>query len=180
MYPALFLLRLQMLISYTLPNPNGFSESNFLATVFHFSVDFLCLTHIRASGAFATFWPQPIQGSSSSVWVPGGRAGSLDCGCSPLSSSGCVGLLQTRICALEAEPDSWGGGRLRGFSFPRKMVVVGLTSVKWVCLFFKTEWGEHPNESLLGIFLVVSLSWVACYNHLQRWPGAFFFFFVRH
>lgn len=45
MYPALFLLPVQMLKCYTLPNPNGFSKSNFLATVFHFSVDFMLDSH---------------------------------------------------------------------------------------------------------------------------------------
>lgn len=41
MYPALCLIPLQMLIlGHILPNPNGFSKSNFLATIFQFSVDF--------------------------------------------------------------------------------------------------------------------------------------------
>lgn len=92
MYPALFLLPLQLLICYTLPNPNGFSKSNFLATVFHFSVDFLCLTHIRASGAFATCWPQPVQGNSSSIQVQGGSDGSSPVAVLPcLPQDGCSG-----------------------------------------------------------------------------------------
>lgn len=139
MYPALFLLPLQMLIRYTLPNPNGFSKSNFLATIFHFSVDFLCLTHIRASGAFGTFRLQPVQGKSSSVWVRGGSAGSLACGCPALSSLSYVGLPQTRTCALEAVPNSWGGSRVRRVSIAPKMIIMELTAVKWGCLLFKTE-----------------------------------------
>lgn len=139
MYPALFLLLLQMLICYTLPNPNGFSKSNFLATVFHFSVDFLCLTHIRASGAFGTFRLQPVQGNSSSVWVRGGSAGSLACGCTALSSLSFVDLPQTRTCALETVPNSWDGSRVSRVSIAPKMVMMGLIAVKRGCLLFKTK-----------------------------------------
>lgn len=34
-----------------------------------------------------------------------------------------------------------------GFLFSPIMIVVGLTWVKWVCLFFKTEWGVLTDES---------------------------------
>lgn len=48
-----------------------------LLQFFHFSVDFLCLIRITASGAFGTFWLQPVQGNSSSVRMQGGSAVSL-------------------------------------------------------------------------------------------------------
>lgn len=53
------------------------------------------------------------------------------CGCTALSSLNYWGLLQTRTCALEAEPNSGGGGRFRRFLFSSKMIVMELVSVEW-------------------------------------------------
>lgn len=41
--------------------------------------------------------------------------GPLPAAALPHPSTRDVGLLQTRLCALEAEPDSWSGSRLGGF-----------------------------------------------------------------
>lgn len=169
MYPALFLLPLQMLICYTLPNPNGFSKSNFLATVFHFSFDFLCSTHIRASGAFTTFWPQPVQGNSSSVQAQGNNAGSLACGCIAQSSHNDVGLPQGRVCArrLSLTPEVCRG--LWSFCFLPKWLWCSWHQSDGAA--YSLIWNE-VNECLLGISLIISLLHVACHKPLLRWLGA--------
>ena len=60
------------------------------------------------------------------------------------------------------------GVGLGDFLFSSKLMVMELTSVECGC--FKTEWGEHPDDCLLGISPVVSLPQVACHRHL--WSGA--------
>lgn len=171
MYPALFLLPLQMLIRYTLPNPNGFSKSNFLATIFHFSVDFLCLTHIRASGAFGTFRLQPVQGKSSSVWVRGGSAGSLACGCLPCPLSVMwvsprPGLVPWRLCPILGV-----GVGLGGFRLPQKWLSWSWQQLNGAAYSLKLN--EVSNQTSVSGDLSHHKSSVSRHAHLQRWPGAF-------
>lgn len=136
-----------MLICYTLPNPNGFSKSNFLAPVFRFSVDFLCLTCIRASGAFATFWPRPVQWNSSSAQEESPRVVAV-LPCPPVTLwvsfwlDGGFWRQPELVLGVEVETK---------VLFPPQMIVLRLASVTWHCILLVSEWGQCPNEFSLGI-----------------------------
>lgn len=165
MYPALFLLPLQMLICYTLPNPNGFSKSNFPCYRF----PFLCwlfmldsrqsiwgpLLHfdLNLSKEIASLSrcreillsPQ-LMVMSTVIWV----FSQLGHGLWRLSPVLGVSVGLGDFCFL---PNWWWWGwhQLSG------------AALKWSEL-------EHPDGCLLGISPVVSLPQVACHRHL--WSGA--------
>lgn len=84
-----------------------------------------------------------------------------------------MGLFQTRTCALEAEPSSWGGDSFMRFLFSPKMIVMDWTPVKWDHFLLKAECSEHLSKCFLKISPAISLSQGACHKHLQRWSGAF-------
>lgn len=156
-----------MLICYTLPNPNGFSKSNFLAPVFRFSVDFLCLTCIRASGAFATFWPRPVQWNSSSAQEESPRVvAALPCPPVTLWVSFWLdgGFWRQPELVLGVEVET-------KVLFPPQMIVLRLASVTWHCA--SCVWMRSVSKWVFfrqSFQLYIFLKWPAT-NILQRLQG---------
>lgn len=114
---------------------------------------FLYLTCVRASGDFATFWPQPAQWKSSSAqeqrpWVVASFP------CPPVILWVSIRLdggfwRQPELSSeVELEVKMW---------FPPQVTVLSLTSVAWHHMVLVPEWGQHPNKFLWGFFQIIYL-----------------------
>lgn len=151
MYPAWFLLpyRCWYAIHYQIQmdfqNPISLLQSSI-------SLLTLCLTCLRASGVFATFWPQPTQWNSSSVqeespWVVAAIPGP------PV-----ILWVSIRLDGGSLSPELDLGVEVEAkVLFPPQMTVLDLTAFTWHCMLLRSEWGQCPNEFLWGFFPTVYL-----------------------